>query len=83
MPSTEMGCEDQYNHTFLAGGASMGIHEPKPVFENIISRSEPFLTYIRSWSSYSPRQLEAWMPICSGKQSTKPVPPSSGPRQMS
>lgn len=56
----EMGCEDRYNHTFLAGGASMGIHESQSrFFENIIGRSEPFLTYIfPKLVQLFPRQLE-------------------------
>lgn len=39
----ELGCDDCYNYTFLAGGASMSIHESQSrFFENIIGRSQPF-----------------------------------------
>lgn len=56
----EMNCEDRYNHTFLSGGASMGIHESQSrFFENIIGRSEPFLTYIfPKLAQLFPQQLE-------------------------
>lgn len=43
----ELGCRGEYNHTFLFGGASMGVHESQSrFFENLIGRSESFLTYI-------------------------------------
>lgn len=39
----ELDCDDCYNYTFLAGGASMGIHESQSRFyENLIGRSEAF-----------------------------------------
>ena len=39
----ELGCADCYNYSFLAGGASMSIHESQSrFFENIIGRSRPF-----------------------------------------
>ena len=43
----ELGCADEYNGTFLSGGVSMGIHESQSrFFENIIGRSEEFVTCI-------------------------------------
>lgn len=43
----ELGCKDEYNHTMLAGGVSMGIHESQSrFFENLIGRSEAFVSYI-------------------------------------
>ena len=40
----ELGAEDKYNYTALAGGVSMGIHESQSRFyENIIGRSAPFV----------------------------------------
>lgn len=43
----ELGCDDCYNHTFLSGGVSMGIHESQSRFyENIIGRSEAFVNLI-------------------------------------
>lgn len=40
----ELGCEDKYNYTAVAGGVSMGIHESQSRFyENIIGRSEAFI----------------------------------------
>lgn len=40
----ELGCEDQYNYTAVAGGVSMGIHESQSRFyENIIGRSQAFI----------------------------------------
>lgn len=40
----ELGAEDCYNYTALAGGVSMGIHESQSRFyENIIGRSEAFV----------------------------------------
>lgn len=39
----ELGCDDQYNHTLLSGGVSMGIHESQSrFFENVIGRSLAF-----------------------------------------
>jgi len=43
----ELGCDDCYNHTFLSGGVSMGIHESQSRFyENIIGRSRAFISLI-------------------------------------
>ena len=43
----ELGVEDDYNHTCLTGGASMGIHESQSRFyENIIGRSLEFIELI-------------------------------------
>lgn len=43
----EMGGEDEYNYTPLYGGASMSMHESQSRFyENIIGRSEEFISYI-------------------------------------
>lgn len=43
----ELGCDDRYNGTFLAGGVSMGIHESQSrFFENLIGRSYEFISYI-------------------------------------
>lgn len=40
----ELGCDDCYNYTAIAGGVSMGIHESQSRFyENIIGRSEAFI----------------------------------------
>ena len=40
----ELGADDRYNYTALAGGVSMGIHESQSRFyENIIGRSEAFV----------------------------------------
>ena len=40
----ELGADDCYNYTFLAGGVSMGIHESQSRFyENIIGRSRAFV----------------------------------------
>ena len=40
----ELGAEDRYNYTFVAGGISMGIHESQSRFyENIIGRSQEFI----------------------------------------
>lgn len=40
----ELGADDCYNYTALAGGVSMGIHESQSRFyENIIGRSEAFI----------------------------------------
>ena len=43
----ELDCDDCYNYTFLAGGASMGIHESQSRFyENLIGRSAEFVNSI-------------------------------------
>lgn len=43
----ELGCDDRYNFTSLAGGVSMGIHESQSrFFENIIGRSRAFTSFI-------------------------------------
>lgn len=43
----ELGCDDQYNFSFLYGGVSMGIHESQSrFFENIIGRSFAFIQLI-------------------------------------
>lgn len=43
----ELGCSDQYNYSFLAGGASMGLHESQSRFyENLIGRSLAFIKLI-------------------------------------
>ena len=43
----ELGCDDCYNNTLLAGGVSMGIHESQSrFFENIIGRSHAFIVRI-------------------------------------
>ena len=43
----ELGVEDEYNHTCLTGGASMGIHESQSRFyENIIGRSLEFVELV-------------------------------------
>ena len=43
----ELGAADQYNHTFLYGGSSMGIHESQSRFyENIIGRSKAFAAFV-------------------------------------
>lgn len=40
----ELGADDCYNHTALAGGVSMGMHESQSRFyENILGRSEAFV----------------------------------------
>jgi len=40
----ELGVDERYNYTALAGGVSMGIHESQSRFyENIIGRSEAFI----------------------------------------
>ena len=40
----ELGIDDKYNYTAVAGGVSMGIHESQSRFyENIIGRSEAFI----------------------------------------
>ena len=43
----ELACDDKYTRTALAGGVSLGIHESQSrFFENLIGRSEPFVTAI-------------------------------------
>lgn len=43
----ELGADDKYNHTALAGGVSMGIHESQSrFFENIIGRSYEYVRLI-------------------------------------
>ena len=43
----ELQCDDCYNYSILAGGASMSIHESQSrFFENIIGRSRPFCRMI-------------------------------------
>ncbi len=56
----ELGCKDEYNHTMLAGGVSMGIHESQSrFFENLIGRSEAFISYIYpKVKEFFPEQLE-------------------------
>lgn len=40
----ELGCDDKYNYTVLAGGVSMGVHESQSRFyENLIGRSRAFV----------------------------------------
>ena len=55
----ELGCKDDYNHTMLAGGVSMGIHESQSrFFENLIGRSEAFIEYIYpALKNFFPEQL--------------------------
>jgi carboxypeptidase Taq len=56
----ELGCKDEYNHTMLAGGVSMGIHESQSrFFENLIGRSEAFISHIYpKVKEFFPEQLE-------------------------
>ena len=43
----ELGIRDDLQYTILSGGVSMGVHESQSRFyENIIGRSEPFITAI-------------------------------------
>ena len=43
----ELNTDDRYNHTFLYGGSSMGIHESQSRFyENLIGRSKAFSEYV-------------------------------------
>ena len=43
----ELGADDKYNHTVLAGGVSMGIHESQSrFFENIIGRSYEYVQIV-------------------------------------
>ena len=55
----ELGCDDCYNYTFLAGGVSMGIHESQSRFyENLIGRSLEFIRYIfPKMQEFFPEQL--------------------------
>lgn len=56
----ELGADDRYNYTALAGGVSMGIHESQSRFyENIIGRSEAFVHAIfPKVKELFPEQLE-------------------------
>ncbi len=56
----ELGTDDCYNYTALAGGVSMGIHESQSRFyENIIGRSEAFIHAIfPKMKELFPAQLE-------------------------
>lgn len=56
----ELGADDRYNYTALAGGVSMGIHESQSRFyENIIGRSEAFVHAIFPMvKDLFPEQLE-------------------------
>lgn len=56
----ELGADDCYNYTALAGGVSMGIHESQSRFyENIIGRSEAFVHAIfTKMKELFPKQLE-------------------------
>ena len=56
----ELGADDCYNYTALAGGVSMGIHESQSRFyENIIGRSEAFIHAVfPKLKELFPRQLE-------------------------
>ena len=43
----ELGIGDEYQHTSLAGGVSMGVHESQSrLYENMLGRSEPFIQLI-------------------------------------
>lgn len=43
----ELNADNRYNHTFLYGGSSMGIHESQSRFyENLIGRSKAFASYV-------------------------------------
>lgn len=55
----ELGADDCYNYTFLAGGVSMGIHESQSRFyENIIGRSRAFVHAIfPKVKAFFPEQL--------------------------
>ena len=55
----ELGMEDAYNHTSIAGGASMSIHESQSRFyENLIGRSRPFIeTVFPKMQELFPEQL--------------------------
>ena len=56
----ELGCDDCYNYSNLAGGASMSIHESQSrFFENIVGRSRPFCQMIfPKVKELFPEQLE-------------------------
>ena len=56
----DLGGEDQYNYTNLAGGVSMGIHESQSRFyENLIGRSRPFIHAVfPKIKELFPKQLE-------------------------
>ena len=54
----ELGADDCYNYTALAGGVSMGIHKSQSRFyENIIGRSRAFCSVIYPWlkEHFAPR----------------------------
>ena len=56
----ELGADDKYNHTALAGGVSMGIHESQSRFyENLIGRSRPFIHAVfPKFKEFFPQELE-------------------------
>ncbi|MCR5662704.1 MAG: carboxypeptidase M32 [bacterium] len=56
----EQGTPEKWMHTFLEGGASMGIHESQSrLWENVIGRSYPFWEYYYgSLRTAFPRQLD-------------------------
>ena len=56
----ELGCGDQYNHTILTSGTSMGIHESQSRFyENLIGRSRAFIGHVfPKIKELFPEQLE-------------------------
>ena len=56
----ELGADEKYNYTCLAGGVSMGFHESQSRFyENIIGRSRPFVQAIfPKVKEFFPEQLE-------------------------
>ena len=55
----ELDVDDALQYTCLAGGVSMGVHESQSRFyENIIGRSEPFLTFLfPKMQAFFPQQL--------------------------
>ena len=55
----ELGADDCYNYTALAGGVSMGVHESQSRFyENLIGRSRPFVEAIYpKVQEFFPQQL--------------------------
>lgn len=43
----ELGGDEQYEYSYVSGGASMGIHESQSrFFENLIGRSHAFITFL-------------------------------------
>ncbi len=56
----ELGGDDKYRYTCLAGGVSMGVHESQSRFyENIVGRSEGFTKFIfPKFKEIFPEQLE-------------------------